>query len=326
MSEPAPRTDKATATYEKIVEGLAFTPFLHLQFHLLPPMRLEISTRKRAPLYVVGAEGWWIQWEDQAPIALEAGDVVFLPHAGRHWVFTDPHAPLKPWESLLSHKPVRHGSTYNLTIGGDAAPLAWTGSFYWTADLASHPLVAGLPPVMRMNRSSNPTWLPLMAQVVQWISDIRAGGKGVGMTQAMTALMQHLVLEWLRAPERATPAASMAPAAVQDPRITPALEAIHARPAEAWTATSLAALCHLSRTTFTQRFQAQMQLPPMRYLARWRVHLADRMLKDKRLTLQQAADAVGYSTGAILARAYKRERGVSPTLTDTAEQSAAKTR
>jgi len=28
--------------------------------------------------------------------------------------------------------------------------------------------------------------------------------------------------------------------------------------------------------------------------------------------LQQVADAVGYSTGAILARAYKRERGVTP--------------
>ena len=34
----------------------------------------------------------------------------------------------------------------------------------------------------------------------------------------------------------------------------------------------------------------------------------------------------GVDCGAILARAYKRERGVSPTLTDTAEQSAAKTR
>ncbi|WP_353618820.1 helix-turn-helix domain-containing protein [Paenacidovorax monticola] len=46
----------------------------------------------------------------------------------------------------------------------------------------------------------------------------------------------------------------------------------------------------------------------MRYLARWRLHQATRLLQEQRLTLQQAADAVGYSTGAILARAFKRAR------------------
>ena len=124
--------------------------------------------------------------------------------------------------------------------------------------------------------------------------------------------MQHAVLAWLRNPEVGIPFAGSPGLELCDARLLTALEAIHDRPADPWTLESLAALCHMSRTAFATRFRAQMNLSPMQYLARWRIHLASRLLRERRLTLQQAADAVGYSTGAILARAYKRELGSSP--------------
>jgi len=169
-----------------------------------------------------------------------------------------------------------------------------------------------LPPVLVLAKADAMTWLPTMTQLVAWMADIRGGGNGVGLTHVMNSLMQRLVLAWLNDPRRAvqSPARDVTP--LRDERLLVALESIHTRCAQPWTASSLAALCHMSRTQFTQRFQAQTGLPPMRYLARWRLHLAERLLKEQRLTLQQVADAVGYSTGAILARAYKRERGVTP--------------
>jgi transcriptional regulator GlxA family with amidase domain len=165
-----------------------------------------------------------------------------------------------------------------------------------------------------------------MTLLVAWMADINGGGNGVGLKHVMNSLMQQLVLVWLGDPGRVAPGARRDFSAPRDDRLLAALQSIHTQSGHPWTASSLAALCHMTRTQFTQRFQAQTGLPPMRYLTRWRLHLADRMLKEQRLTLQQVADAVGYSTGAILARAYKRERGAAPKSVTHDEQPAEKSR
>lgn len=321
------------AAHEAIVQGLAFAPFLHFQFQCASPLHVEIASRSRAPLYVAGSGGCHLRWEDAPPVALHTGDVAFLPHAGRHRIYSDEGVPPRRMAELMALAPARHGRTFGLSIddsGNAAPPQLWSGSFYWAADLAAHPVTAALPPVLLLRQAEAAAWLPSMAQLVAWMADIHHGGKGVGLAQTMNALLQHLVLRWLQG-GAAPHAGGSDGSAPHDERLLAALHAMHTRPAHPWTADELARLCHMSRSPFTQRFQAQMRLPPMRYLARWRIHLAERLLREQRMTLQQAADAVGYSTGAILARAYKRERGVAPALDGAtparrAEQPAVKSR
>ena len=84
---------------------------------------------------------------------------------------------------------------------------------------------------------------------------------------------------------------------------------------------SASALQHMVR--LAQRLSTAFEAAVGMHLARWRIHLAERLFREQRLTLQQAADRVGYSTGAILARAYKRERGVAPSVDGMTEQRAA---
>jgi len=299
---------------DALIEAIAFRPLLHFQLQLGAGMCMEIGSRNRAPLYVAGSGGAWLQWlgngDGAPPVALEAGDVAWLPRAGRHRIYNDAQAPAQRFEDLYAaHGYERHGATLNLTLG-QAPRQTWSGSFYWASRLAAHPVVAALPPVLVLRRDDASGWLPTMAQLVAWMADLH-GGRGVGLTQTMNALMQHLTLTWLRDPARvAAPLAAPAAAPpARDARLLAALHAIHTRPAEDWTLEALAALCHMSRTAFIQRFQAQMGQPPMRYLARWRLYLAARLLREQGATWQQAADAVGYSSGAILARAFKRVRG-----------------
>lgn len=201
-------------------------------------------------------------------MALEAGDVAWLPRAGRHRIYNDAQAPAQRFEDLYAaHGYERHGATLNLTLG-QAPRQTWSGSFYWASRLAAHPVVAALPPVLVLRRDDASGWLPTMAQLVAWMADLH-GGRGVGLTQTMNALMQHLALTWLRDPARvAAPLAAPAAAPpARDARLLAALHAIHTRPAEDWTLEALAALCHMSRTSFIQRFQAQMGQPPC---ATWR--------------------------------------------------------
>ena len=131
------------------------------------------------------------------------------------------------------------------------------------------------------------------------------------------ALASRAAVEWGE-PARVVP--------LRDARIREALNAMHRQPAHPWTVGSLARLCHLSRTAFATRFRHQTLLPPMSYLAKWRVELAAGMLREERISLDEVAEQVGYSSGAILSRAYKRILGVAPRLQGAAhhaERSAA---
>jgi AraC-like DNA-binding protein len=100
-------------------------------------------------------------------------------------------------------------------------------------------------------------------------------------------------------------------AAIRDPRIGKALAAIHRRPAEAWSVEALASIASLSRSTFTERFTTVVGVPPARYVARWRMHLAGAWLRGDRLTVSEVAGRLGYESEAF-SRAFKRFVGVPP--------------
>lgn len=215
-------------------------------------------------------------------------------------------------EEVFAREKARRGKAYAMTIDGHDS--IWSGSFFWTRDFASHPVMATLPPVLHLRGDGTEhEWLEPMVALMRWMADLRQGG-GVGMEDAANVLIRHMVLAHLRGRNAAAMVQPERP--LRDARVLAALRAIHTRPQEAWTVESLASACHMGRTAFAIRFQQQTGETPVRYLARWRVHLAERLLRDKSLPLDEVAEQVGYSTGAILARAYKRIVGRSPSNAD----------
>ncbi len=61
-----------------------------------------------------------------------------------------------------------------------------------------------------------------------------------------------------------------------------------------------------------ERFAALLGQTPMQYLASWRMHLAEEMLRERRSSVAQIADRLGYQTEAAFRRAFRRVRGVGP--------------
>lgn len=53
-------------------------------------------------------------------------------------------------------------------------------------------------------------------------------------------------------------------------------------------------------------------MPPIAYLARWRMQAAAAMLADTHVSLGHVAVEVGYESEAVFSRAFKRSTGVSP--------------
>ena len=80
---------------------------------------------------------------------------------------------------------------------------------------------------------------------------------------------------------------------LRDRHVGAALRLIHATPSEPLTLDSLARDVGLSRSAFAERFAHLVGVPPMHYLARWRLQLAANLLEGSGTSIAAAAAAVG---------------------------------
>jgi len=67
----------------------------------------------------------------------------------------------------------------------------------------------------------------------------------------------------------------------------------------------------LSRAVFSARFTDLVGEPPIKYLTRWRMSRATRLLK-KNIEIDKIADLLGYESEVAFRKAFKREVGIPP--------------
>ncbi len=68
----------------------------------------------------------------------------------------------------------------------------------------------------------------------------------------------------------------------------------------------------MSRSAFSARFAELVGEPPMKYVTRWRMHLASILLRDRNRTIDDAAAQLGYGSAPAFSRAVKRFYGKWP--------------
>ena len=79
----------------------------------------------------------------------------------------------------------------------------------------------------------------------------------------------------------------------------------------------------MSRSAFAARFTELVGEPAMRYVTRWRMHVAVTSLKEDEAPLGELANRLGYQSEAAFSRAFKRFVGTSP---GAARRTSSKTR
>lgn len=315
----APTTPRPGADLEAVVDTLSFEPVLHFQAGLAASQRLVVDSRSRAPMYLSHGGPVHVRhtpsgWQG----VLRPGDVLFFPHAGRHEVATDLDAPAVPaMDFARSHS---HDGRRTFSIDPPDATTRVFGTYFWTRELEAQPLLAGLPRVVMLQPDgcSEFRWVEPMSQLMRWMTDLHAGGSAVGVNESANALLRQVVLAVLRFAEKNGRDLPALRTLRQDAGIAPALRAIHTEPAREWSVPGLAALCHMSRTAFCERFGAAVGEAPLRYLTRWRMTKARQLLTDPALSLEQVAERVGYANAFAFSKAYKRETKASPRATASA--------
>lgn len=101
-------------------------------------------------------------------------------------------------------------------------------------------------------------------------------------------------------------------AALSDVTISRALDAVHDKPADAWTVEAMASVAGQSRAVFSKNFSELMGQSPMQYVGLWRMQLATTALKEGKKTVVDIAETVGYSSEVSFRKAFKQITGMTP--------------
>jgi len=269
---------------------------------------LEPNAERVVIFHLITEGECFVELDGQSPLQLKAGDAVLFPQGDAHRMTSAIGLPPARGASLATVL-ARRPRTLAYGGGGPTTRLI-CGYMACDARLAGL-MLAGLPPVVRVNlRGSNAgDWLEASVRyaLVEARSP-RPGGDGV-----LSKLAEVLFIEVLRQYMNEQHAGRTGwLAGLGDRIVGAALEALHARPAFAWTLEDLARESGTSRSVLAERFQHLVGSSPIAYLTQWRMMLAANLLRRSTAPLSRIAEDVGYQTDTAFSRAFRREYGLPP--------------
>lgn len=252
----------------------------------------------------------WVAVEDGVRHWATEGDVIVMPYGGRYALGgpTPVDVPSRldlpgppPWQDIPV---VRQGG------GGERTDVVC--GYLHSEHPLFNPSMNALPPVFVVRLPAGPASTWVQASIAYALEATTPSNHSSAVLA--TRLPELVLIEVLRAHLSAEPSGDRGwLVALRDPVLAPALALIHAHPEHRWSVGELATRAAVSRSVLDDRFRLVLGRPPIRYLTQWRMHVAETQLGTTDLTVYDIARRVGYQSEEAFSRAFKRERGQSPT-------------
>jgi AraC family transcriptional regulator, alkane utilization regulator len=261
------------------------------------------------PFHVADEGSFWVHTGDGTRVRVSAGEAVLVPQGSSHRIGGEEVAATKPVGAVLPHPPwdeaplIRHG--------GNGALARIVCGFVNCEDLLLDPFLGGLPPLLHARPGTDPRarW---METAIRYTAH-EAARPGPGSRSVLSRLVELMFVEVLRDHMRSVGDTRVGwLAASGDPVVVSALALIHRAHADPWTVDSLARRVGVSRTVLAERFARRLGMPPVHYLARWRLQVAASLLRTTSQPLKAIAQGTGYESEAAFGRAFKRHFGMPP--------------
>jgi AraC-like DNA-binding protein len=262
----------------------------------------HVVTEGRCFAGIVGAE----------PIAVEAGEVVVFTKGDPHVMSSSPGMRAAPVTAQAFDAAAASPLPFSVNYGGGGPPsVRLVCGFLACMAQPFNLLLDNLPAVIKAGnpQEGDSNWLGEFIRVaISESSNRRAGGEGV-----LAKLSELMFIEVVRRHLEALPPVQTGwLAGLHDPFIGKALSLIHRSPAHNWTIEELARDVGLSRSVLAERFADLVGLPPMHYLAKWRMQVASDLLSGGSTNIATVAAETGYGSEAAFSRAFKKMVGVRP--------------
>ena len=271
------------------------------------PWGLRFPAIAGAGFHVVLHGGCVLVPPDGDPIQLRENDVVFLRRGSQHTLTSDPSVLAQDFSHERSDET---GAIGRIVVEGPGEQVVIACGAYKLDLSRAHPF-GNLPTVIHLPGGPDqyPALRASIAQLAAELDHPRPGSDSI-VTALIDLMLLHIIRAWYET--LPTDRAHGWTAALADPALEPALQAIHSEPGRPWTVDQLSRKSGLSRSAFARRFTAAVGEPPLGYLTSWRMTTAARLLRDTDQSLAAVAGHTGYSTEFALAKAFKREFGDAP--------------
>ena len=284
---------------------------LYFRTAFSPPWGLRVPAYENvARFHLVHRGRCWVAVAGGAPLLLEQGDLVIVPHGATHVLSDPPDAPVKAVDQVVAE--AGYGGEGTLVYGapGDGHKTQLVcGHFTFDRD-ATHPLIEALPPRLHVRNAGDGThhWLESTLRLI----GAEAGRSQLGGDLIALKLSEIIFAQAIRAYLDADGQQQRVFRGLADPQISRALTALHRAPSTAWSLDGMAREAGLSRTAFAKRFHDLMGMTPMQYLTVWRMQLGRRLLIASDTPILEVAEQSGYRSEAAFGRVFKRHFAVGP--------------
>lgn len=252
---------------------------------------------------VDGAEG-----ED---LVIGTGEVVLLPRNDRHLMGSDLSLPPVAGSDIIQMP--KNGGLFSIHHGGAGGRTRMVCGFLGCASAEGNPVISTLPALLKLNveQGGAAEWI---RSTFQYAAEEVSAGRP-GSETVLAKLSELLFVEAVRRYAAALPDGQTGwLAGLREPHVSRALALLHRDIARRWTVDDLGNEIGLSRSALADRFIRLIGMPPMHYLANWRMQVAAQKLRSTRASLAQVAETVGYDSEAAFSRAFKKAFGAAPAM------------
>ena len=246
---------------------------------------------------------------DSEEFVIRAGEVVVLPRNDLHLIGSDLTLPPVAGRDIIH--PPKDGGLFSIHHGGAGARTRMVCGFLGCASAEGNPVISALPPLLKftVEQGGAAEWIHSTFQyAAQEVSAGRPGSETV-----LAKLSELLFVEAVRRYAETLPEGHTGwLGGLRDPYVARALALLHGDIAQHWTVDDLGREVGLSRSALADRFIRLIGVPPMHYLASWRMQVATQKLRNTSASLAQIAEIVGYDSEAAFSRAFKKAFGAAP--------------
>ncbi|HEY9773098.1 MAG TPA: AraC family transcriptional regulator [Planktothrix sp.] len=299
-------------TLSDVLSSVRFQSAIYGLIECSAPWGIQLpSAEGHLRLFMVVRGGCLIQFEgEKQPISLAAGELVFCRKDAAAEFKDASDSSVVPIEQIVCQQPAR-GRVLK-TGGGGASSSLILGCFILDAH-QHNPFMTSLPGIIHLASQHVQAEPGLESTIRLLISEV--SGNGPGGDILVSRLSDAIFVQIVRAYIAQIKHCKETPGwlkALTDPDIGPALNLIHEKPEAPWTVASLADAVNMSRTSFATKFAALVMQTPIDYLTSWRMQKAVTLIRDEKANVEDIASAVGYTSRAAFAKAFKKELGRSP--------------
>lgn len=290
-----------------ILNTVELTTSLYFRAVLRAPFAVAVpADGRRIRFHIAGAGGSWIGLPGGESTYYSEGDLILVPHGSAHVLADGPDTVPRPLAEVIEG--TGFAGEGALEYGGAGPEVVLVCGHFAFDEALLHPILASLPPLVRIraDETKRYDWIESILRHVEHEARTRPSG----YVEVVRRLSEILLIEVLRA--RTEIGGASALAALADPQIGRVLGAIHAEPHTEWSLDRLARIAGQSRTLFAERFRARLGMPPMKYLAYWRMQKARTLLSRTGSSVADVARRVGYSSESAFTRTFREQFGAPP--------------